>query len=234
MHIAIIMDGNGRWATARHLPRSAGHRAGAQAVNVTVEAAARARISTLTLYAFSAANWERPMAEVDRLFTLLRRYLLTQTQRCLEQSIRVNVIGRRDRIPVRLRQVIEHSERVTAECSGMHLRLAVDYSSQRSILATCGQLPSDGSMDRPQFLARMAAVDHSVVPAPAVDLLIRTGGEKRLSDFLLWECAYAELLFVDRLWPDFGADDFEQALTAYAGRDRRFGRVPDIARAHHG
>jgi undecaprenyl diphosphate synthase len=232
MHIAIIMVGNGRWATRRHLPRSAGHRAGAQAVTVTVEAAARHRISTLTLYAFSAANWDRPRAEVEGLFTLLRRYLLTQTQRCLEQSIRLNVIGRRDRIGPRLRRVIEYSERVTAECSGMHLRIAVDYSSRHSILAACGQ--PDGAIDGPRFLARLAAVDHAVQPAPEVDLLIRTGGEKRLSDFLLWECAYTELLFMDCLWPDFGTKEFEQAILEYTRRDRRFGRVPDIAGAQHG
>jgi undecaprenyl diphosphate synthase len=228
------MDGNGRWATRHQLPRSAGHRAGAQAVNAAVEAAARHRISTLTLYAFSAANWDRPRAEVDALFTLLRRYLWTQTQRCLEQSIRLSVIGRRDRISPSLRRVIEHAERVTAECSGMNLRLAVDYSSQRSILETCGHLRSDRSIEASQFLARLAVVDHSLVPAPAVDLLIRTGGEKRLSDFLLWECAYAELLFMDCLWPDFGAADFEQALGEYARRDRRFGRIAESARAQHG
>jgi len=234
MHIAIIMDGNGRWATRRHLPRSAGHRAGAQAVTVTVEAAARHRISTLTLYAFSAANWDRPTAEVEGLFTLLRRYLLTQTQRCLEQSIRLNVIGRRDRLSPRLRRLIEHSERVTAICSGMQLRIAVDYSSRRSIRTACGPLVSNGAIDGPQFLARLAAVDHSLAPAPDVDLLIRTGGEKRLSDFLLWECAYAELLFVNCSWPDFGTKEFEQAILEYTRRDRRFGRVPDIAGAQHG
>src|SRR3981189_2499749 len=137
MHSAIIMDGNGRWAARRHLPRSAGHRAGAKAVNAVVEAAARHGITTLTLYAFSAANWSRPTGEVSALFALLRRHLLTQTRRCLEQSIRINVIGRRGRLSADLRQSIEQSERATAHCPGMRLRIAVDYSAQHSLIETC-------------------------------------------------------------------------------------------------
>ncbi len=225
MHIAVIMDGNGRWAARRHLPRTAGHRAGAKAVDAIVTAAAREGIDTLTLYAFSADNWNRPPAEVSGLFTLLRRHLLTQTQRCLEQSIRLNVIGRRDRIHPGLLKAIEHSEHTTAHCSGMHLRIAIDYSAQHSLLETCRRLQLESGADKSRFIECLAEVDHAVVPAPAVDLLIRTGGEKRLSDFLLWECAYAELHFVDALWPDFDAPAFEQALTEYARRDRRFGRV---------
>ena len=223
MHVAIIMDGNGRWAARRHLPRTAGHRAGAKAVDAIVTAAARRRISTLTLYAFSAANWNRPRAEVSGLFTLLRRYLLTQTQRCLEQSIRINVIGRRDRLSVELLQLIERSERATGHCAGMQLRIAVDYSAQHSLLEACRRLRAQADIDRSRFLEELAAVDHAGAAAPDVDLLIRTGGEKRLSDFLLWECAYAELLFVDSLWPDFDAVAFEDALTEFARRDRRFG-----------
>ena len=234
MHIAIIMDGNGRWATRRHLPRSAGHRAGAKAADAIVEAAARHGVATLSLYAFSAANWQRPKSEVKALFALLRRQLLTQTQRCLDQSVRINVIGRRDRLGPGLCELIEHSERTTAQCTAMTLRIAVDYSSQYSLMKAGDSPPGESGRDRGAFIERLAAVDHAVTPAPAVDLLIRTGGEKRLSDFLLWECAYAELLFVDCLWPDFAALDFDQAIEEYNRRNRRFGRIIDAAHASSG
>ena len=225
MHVAIIMDGNGRWAACRHLPRTAGHRAGAKAVDAVVAAAARQGINTLTLYAFSSDNWNRPSAEVSALFTLFRRHLLTQTQRCLEQSIRINVIGRRDRLGEGLRRLIERSEQATAHCAGMHLRIAIDYSSQHSLLEACRRLQGEGALDKARFGECLGQVDHAATAAPDVDLLIRTGGEKRLSDFLLWECAYAELHFVEALWPDFDEPAFEQALAEYARRDRRFGRI---------
>jgi undecaprenyl diphosphate synthase len=231
MHIAIIMDGNGRWAVRRRLPRTAGHRAGAKAVDVVVEAAARHRIDTLTLYAFSAANWQRPEAEVRGLFTLFRRYLLTQTRRCLEQSIRINVIGRRDRLSAGLCQLIERSETLTAHCSAMHLRIAVDYSARDGLVETCRRLKSECDLDRSSFVEQLAKVDHSDVPVTEVDLLIRTGGEKRLSDFLLWECAYAELHFTDCLWPDFDEVAFKRALQDYSTRDRRFGAISEVTRA---
>ena len=231
MHIAIIMDGNGRWAARRGLPRSAGHRAGAKTVDAIVTAAARRGVNTLTLYAFSAANWERPTAEVRALFTLLRRHLLTQTRRCLEHAIRLNVIGRRDRISPGLVRVIEHSERATAHCTGMQLRIAVDYSAQHALLEACRALRGEREIDASRFAAQLGAVDHSMGPAPPVDLLMRTGGEQRLSDFLLWECAYAELYFLDCLWPDFSAAQFDAALAEFARRDRRFGRILEPARA---
>lgn len=230
MHIAIIMDGNGRWAARRNLPRSAGHRAGAKTVDAIVAAAARRGIDTLTLYAFSAANWERPAPEVRALFALLRRHLLTQTRRCLEHSIRLNVIGRRDRIGSALVRVIEHSERATAHCTGMHLRIAVDYSAQHALLEACRTLQGQQTIDPARFAAQLGAVDHSLGPASPVDLLIRTGGEQRLSDFLLWECAYAELCFSECLWPDFDADQFDRALAEFARRDRRFGRIIEPVR----
>ena len=225
MHVAIIMDGNGRWAVQRGLPRSAGHRAGARAVDIIVEAAARAKVGTLTLYAFSAANWARPKAEVGALFALLRRYLASQTPRCLQQSIRIEIIGRRDRLSPQLLETIESSERATAHCSGMRLRIAVDYSAQQTILETCRRMMQQERVDRSRFIEILAQVDHSTLATPDVDLLIRTGGEKRLSDFLLWECAYAELHFVESYWPDFNATAFDQALEAYSRRQRRFGRI---------
>jgi len=223
MHVGIIMDGNGRWAKRRHLPRSAGHRRGAQAVDAVVTAAAQRRIDTLTLYAFSAANWQRPQTEVETLMALFRRYLLSQTPRCVEQSIRVNVIGRRDRLNSELLAAIEASEAATAHGSGMQLRIAVDYSAQHSLMSMCAA--ASAPTDRHDFLARLAQIDHSP-PVCEVDLLIRTGGEKRLSDFLLWECAYAELYFLDCMWPDFDESAFDAALKEFNRRERRFGALP--------
>jgi undecaprenyl diphosphate synthase len=225
MHIAIIMDGNGRWASQRGLPRTAGHRAGAKSVDKVVEAAARHGIGTLSLYAFSADNWHRPQTEVSSLFTLLRRYLLTQTPRCLERSIRINVVGRRDRLGQELLRAIEHSERTTAHCAGMRLRIAVDYSARHTLLESCRRMALESAIDRSRFAEHLANVDHSLTITPDVDLLIRTGGEKRLSDFLLWECAYAELYFVDSFWPDFDEFAFAQALDEYRKRERRFGQI---------
>ncbi|MDY6947294.1 MAG: polyprenyl diphosphate synthase [Pseudomonadota bacterium] len=224
MHVAIIMDGNGRWAVQRGLPRTAGHRAGADAVDSVVTAAARCGVDVLTLYAFSCANWQRPRAEVRSLFSLFRRYLKEQTRRCLEQSIRLNIIGRRDRLDRRLLQSIEHSERSTALCRGMILRIAVDYSAQWSLMHASDASRELAHIDHAEFTKQLAAVNHSVEVAE-VDLLVRTGGERRLSDFLLWECAYAELHFTPQLWPDFNAEDFAGALEDFSGRDRRFGRI---------
>ena len=225
LHIAIIMDGNGRWAQRRGMPRSAGHVHGAKAVNGIVEAAARAEIGTLTLYAFSSDNWGRPSLEVDALMRLLQRYLTTETRQCIERSIRINVIGRRDRLRPSLVRAIEYSERLTAACSRMHLRIAIDYSSQHSILEAARAAPRDGGLSIEKFADLLAHVEHSVLDTGAVDLLIRTGGEQRLSDFLLWDCAYAELYFTDRLWPDFGEAELRTALADYARRQRRFGKV---------
>ena len=234
MHIAIIMDGNGRWATQRHLPRTAGHRAGAKAVSTIVEAAARRGVDILSLYAFSAANWGRPQSEVSALFTLLRRYLMTETRRCLEQSIRINIFGRRDRLSADLLRVIENSEQLTAHGAKMQLRIAVDYSAQHSLLTASRRMALDHDAGHARFAEHLAAVDNSI-SAPAVDLLIRTGGEKRLSDFLLWECAYAELHFVDCCWPDFDEQAFANALQEYSRRERRFGLVPPpLARSSNG
>ncbi|HWJ34739.1 MAG TPA: polyprenyl diphosphate synthase [Steroidobacteraceae bacterium] len=227
MHVAIIMDGNGRWATHRGLPRTAGHIEGAKAVRTAVETAARAGIDTLTLYAFSAANWTRPAAEIAALMKLFGQYLFSETRRCVEQSIRVNVIGRRDRLSENLLRSIEQSERLSAACSGMNLRVAVDYSSQYSILqaarSAARRCADDAEISVDDFELSLNEVDHSARATGPVDLLIRTGNERRLSDFLLWECAYAELHFSDCLWPEFDEARFRRALSDYAGRQRRFG-----------
>jgi undecaprenyl diphosphate synthase len=227
MHVAIIMDGNGRWATHRGLPRAAGHAEGAKSVRTVVEAAAREGIDTLTLYAFSAANWARPPAEIAALMKLFGQYLFSETRRCVEQSICVNVIGRRDRLSDNLLRSIEQSERLSATCTGMHLRVAVDYSSQYS-LTKAAELAARGAAANSELTAddierSLHEVDHSARNAGPVDLLIRTGNERRLSDFLLWECAYAELHFTECLWPEFDEARFRHALSDYAGRQRRFG-----------
>jgi undecaprenyl diphosphate synthase len=228
MHVAIIMDGNGRWAGRRALPRTGGHIEGARNVRRIVEAAAAAGTGTLTLYAFSSDNWGRPAREVAALLKLFQRYLLTETERCIAQQVRLNIIGRRDRLGPELLRAVEHGERQTAHCTSMHLRMAVDYSARHSILlAAAGGVAASATTDEfTQFRSRLDAVNNSA-PAPDVDLLIRTGGDQRLSDFLLWECAYAELYFTDCLWPDFAAADFGRALEDFSRRQRRFGKVAE-------
>ncbi len=219
-HVAIIMDGNGRWAIERGLPRPAGHRAGADAVRRVVEAAPPAGIDLLTLYAFSADNWNRPQYEVEALMTLLQRFLATETARCVESGVRLNVIGRRDRLSPALVRLIESSEAATAGCRKLRLRLAIDYSSRDAIArASCDKCSAHS------FRQRLALAIHADSIIEDVDLLIRTGREKRLSDFLLFEAAYAELHFSDRLWPDFDASDLADALSDYRTRERRFGAV---------
>ncbi|MEJ0007910.1 MAG: polyprenyl diphosphate synthase [Steroidobacteraceae bacterium] len=233
MHVAIIMDGNGRWAGRRGLLRTAGHIEGARTVRRIVEAAASAGVGTLTLYAFSSDNWGRPPREVAALLKLFRRYLLTETERCIDQQVRLNIIGRRDRLGPELLRAVEHGERQTAQCTGMHLRMAVDYSARHSILkAAAGSSDTGGAAtdEFTQFRSRLNAVNHSA-PAPDVDLLIRTGGDQRLSDFLLWECAYAELYFTELLWPDFAGADFGNALEDFSRRQRRYGKVAETLTA---
>ncbi len=225
MHVAIIMDGNGRWAMERDLPRTAGHIEGAKAVRTAVETAARAGIETLTLYAFSSANWARPAAETAALMRLFAQYLFTETRRCIEQSIRLNVIGRRDRLGENLLRSIEQSERSSAGGTGMLLRIAVDYSSQHSIVEAARRSNQHDDLSNEDFHRLLHEVDHCAHPASPVDLLIRTGRERRLSDFLLWECAFAELHFSDCLWPDFDERQFQRALDDYSGRQRRFGAL---------
>jgi undecaprenyl diphosphate synthase len=231
LHIAILLDGNGRWAAARGLPRSEGHRAGVAAVRRIVRAAPSMGIGTLSLYAFSANNWERPSGEVISLLGLLENYLRADAAECAAHGVRLSVIGRRDRIPRSLLDAIEAAERITAGGRTLELRIALDYSSREAILrASCWMLSSLEVSDR-EFARRLGQVTHAGGPAPDVDLLIRTGGERRLSDFLLWECAYAELLFTPRMWPEFEAADLAAAVEDFLGRERRFGRLPETAAA---
>jgi undecaprenyl diphosphate synthase len=218
-HTAIIMDGNGRWATRRGMPRQAGHAAGVEALGRVVEAAPDLGIGTLTVYAFSSDNWQRPTAEVGALMGLLRRYVEAETRRLAEGGARLTVIGRRDRLPVDIANAIARAERATAGGTKLHLRVAVDYSARDAILDAAATAAGAGDLTREGLSRLLTGQDghHDV------DLLIRTGGEKRLSDFLLWECAYAELYFTDRLWPDFGPDDLAAAVSSFNARERRFG-----------
>ncbi len=225
LHVAIIMDGNGRWATRRGLPRAVGHRAGARAVRRVVEAARRRGVGTLTLYAFSSDNWRRPAAEVEALMGLFGRYLGEEARRCVENGIRLRVIGRRDRLVAPLVAAIDVAEARTAGGTAMELRIAVDYSGRDAILEAVALLPRDDAPTREALLRALGRAGQG--GAPEVDLLVRTGGERRTSDFLTWESAYAELYFTDRLWPDAGAGDLDEALAWFGGRQRRFGGLPE-------
>ncbi len=221
LHVAIIMDGNGRWATKRGLPRVAGHREGAKAVRRVVEAAPELGVGDLTLYAFSSDNWRRPNSEVSALMEMFERYLASETANCVKNGIRLSVIGRRDRLNAALKRAIPEAEATTRGGRNLHLRLAVDYSARDAILSAAERMRTGGEATR----ERLA----EAIGIPDVDLLIRTGGEQRLSDFLLWECAYAELFFTPRMWPEFGREDLEAALQHFAQRERRFGAVKPSA-----
>jgi undecaprenyl diphosphate synthase len=203
IHAGIIMDGNGRWAQQRGLPRIMGHRAGAAAVRRAIEAAPDAGIHILTLYAFSSDNWRRPPDEVGALMELLQDHLTREARECARKGVRVEVIGRRDRLSRVLTEAIARTEELTRAGTRLHLRIAIDYSGRDAIRR--GEI------------------------GPDLDLLIRTGGEQRLSDFLLWEAAYAELVFLRGMWPDFSGADLEMAVERYRMRDRRFGGIPAAA-----
>lgn len=223
-HVAAIMDGNGRWARRRGLPRSTGHARGAKAVRRTIEAAPRLGINVLSLYAFSCDNWKRPRTEVDALMDLFERYLESEVQRCIDNGVRIVVFGRRDRLRPSLLERIDSTEDATLSGSRLLVRLAVDYSSRWAILqAARGAGHASDSRSFENSLMRAVC---SPTQVGEVDLLIRTGGERRLSDFLLWECAYTELHFTDCLWPDFGETDLILALEDYLGRERRYGGLP--------
>lgn len=225
LHVAILMDGNGRWAASRGLPRSAGHRSGVEAVRRIVRAAPHLGIGTLTLFAFSSDNWQRDPQEVGALFGLLEKFFFTEAFRAHEHNMRISIIGRRDRLPSTLLAAIESVQSATAQNTGLDLRIAVDYSAREALLRTACWMISSREITQHEFSRRLADVTHARDRSPDVDLLIRTGGEQRLSDFLLWECAYAELHFTDRMWPDFTAADLEAAVGDFRSRDRRFGAV---------
>lgn len=224
-HVAINMDGNGRWALMRGQPREAGHVAGASAVRRTIESAPELGITTLTLYAFSSDNWRRPQGEVDNLMHLFHQYLDSECGHLAKRGVRFSVIGRRDRISDSLRRRIEHVEERTCEGSVLHIRIAIDYSARGALLAAAARVANGPPPTREEFERSMCEALHAPAGTRDVDLLIRTGGEMRLSDFLLWESAYAELYFTDVMWPDFTGADLAGAVQAFAARDRRYGGV---------
>jgi len=224
LHVGIIMDGNGRWATRRGLSRLRGHEAGVEAIRRVVEAAPTQGIVTLTLYAFSADNWRRPKAEVAALMALLRFYLANEVESLVRNSVRLTVIGRRDRLPNGIAGAITRAEAATADGDVLHLRIAVDYSARDSILNAVARAAALSDLTREAF-------SDLVTGEPGlrdVDLIIRTSGEKRLSDFLLWEGAYAELHFTERMWPEFDAEDLADALASFSRRERRFGGLEQL------
>jgi len=226
LHLAIIMDGNGRWAEGRGWSRSRGHRAGADAVERVVRSAPDFGIRTVTLYSFSSDNWSRPQSEVRLLMALFARFLRTKVEMCRRDGVRLSVIGRRDRLPGALVAAIEKAESATQDGDRVHLRLAVDYSARDAIVLAAGWA-AGRKLSRDEFRDLLARAHHAEPSTPDVDLLIRTGKEKRLSDFLLWECAYAELYFTDQLWPDFTSEDLAAAVEEFHRRNRRFGGLPN-------
>jgi undecaprenyl diphosphate synthase len=228
-HVAINMDGNGRWALLRGQPREAGHVAGASAVRRTVESAPRLGITTLTLYAFSSDNWRRPEREVNNLMRLFQEYLDSERDRLTDRGVRVSVIGRRDRISGSLGRSIALIEERTSQGTALHIRIAIDYSARDGLLAAAGRIAKGMAPTREAFERSLYEAIHAPSGTRDVDLLIRTGGEQRLSDFLLWESAYAELYFSDVLWPDFTGADLASAVQAFAARDRRHGGIQRTA-----
>jgi undecaprenyl diphosphate synthase len=223
-HVAIIMDGNGRWAKRRSLPRVAGHRAGIQPVRVTVETCARLGLRALTLYAFSVENWKRPRAEVDMLWRLLRLYLRAELPDMARNDIRFQAIGRIGALPDFVRVELEETERATAGNRGLQLNLAINYGGRAELVDAVKSLVADGvEIDEAAISARLYTAG---MPDP--DLLIRTSGEMRVSNFLLWQIAYAELYVTETLWPDFSRTELLRAILDYQKRDRRFGGIREV------
>ena len=227
LHVAIICDGNGRWATSRALSRSAGHRAGAEAARRVIRCAPHLGIHTLTLFALSSANWARPAAEVAAILQILHEYLVAETSHCLEEGIRLTIIGRRDRLPANLREAIADSEALTANGRKLHLRLAVDYSARHTIFQAASKFYKVTDLSSEAFSNILAEVQRG--GSTDVDLLIRTGGEQRLSDFLLWECAFAEFCFLPKRWPDFTPKDLRDMVKEFEQRERTRGGLPHEA-----
>ncbi len=231
-HVAIIMDGNGRWAKKRYLPREAGHYAGMGAVRETVRAACDMGLQNLTLFAFSSENWKRPKTEVGALMGLFRAYFRSDMDELVERNVRMRIIGHRGRVANDIQQMIQDSESRTAQNTGLNLTFAFDYGGQEEIIAATRELAraaADGRLDPETITPELFAQRLFTAGTPDPDLIIRTSGEHRLSNFLLWQSAYAELLFVDTLWPDFDRAALSAALEQFAARDRRFGALDSEA-----
>jgi undecaprenyl diphosphate synthase len=229
-HVAIIMDGNGRWATRRGLPRVEGHRRGKDAVRAVVETARRLGIPYLSLYAFSSENWNRPRSEVNALMSLLRRYLTTELRKMMRNQIRLVAIGNLKRLPEAVQEALRRNVEATRDNTGLTVVLAVSYGGREEITGAMREMAREvrcGNLD-PEDICEDTVSQHlSTAGIPDPDLLIRTSGEMRLSNFLLWQIAYAEILTTPTLWPDFSEAEFVSALSHYQGRERRFGRTPE-------
>lgn len=226
-HVAVIMDGNGRWAKARGLPRTAGHKMGVDAARRCVRAAGELGIRYITLFGFSNENWSRPSSEISDLMGLLRLYLRSEAAELHKNGVRLRVIGRRDRLSADIVTMIEETERLTAGNTVLNLTIALDYGGKQDIVEAARAVAASGDeITEDAIEARLMTAD---LPAP--DLLIRTSGEQRISNFMLWQCAYSEFVFMDVLWPDFGREQLEAALADYAQRQRRFGAVSDDSAA---
>ncbi len=225
-HVAVIMDGNGRWAQRRHLPRTAGHRAGIKAVRATVEHSARRGVGALTLFAFSSENWRRPPDEVDMLMKLFVEVIGRELDELDEQGVRLRFIGDRSTLAERSREGMQAAEQRTAGNTRLLLNVAVSYGGRWDILAAARRVAArarDGSLDPTALDEAAFGRELELGDCPDPDLFIRTGGEHRISNFLLWNLAYTELYFCDTLWPDFGAADYDAAIECFARRERRFG-----------
>ena len=227
-HVAIIMDGNGRWARKRHLPREAGHVAGVAAVRETVRAAVDMGLENLTLFAFSSENWKRPKTEVGALMGLFRRFFNSDMDELVAKGCRIRIIGHRGRVADDIHSMIEDAERRSVANKGMNLTFAFDYGAQEEIVAAARELARaarDGRLDPETITPELFASRLFTSALPEPDLIIRTSGERRLSNFLLWQSAYAEMLFIYTLWPDFGRADLAAALETFSQRERRFGAL---------
>jgi undecaprenyl diphosphate synthase len=227
-HVAIIMDGNGRWARKRHLPREAGHVAGVAAVRETVRAAVDMGLENLTLFAFSSENWKRPKTEVGALMGLFRRFFVSDMDELLAKCCRIRIIGHRGRVADDIYRMIEQAETRSVDNKGLNLTFAFDYGAQEEIALAARELARaarDGRLDPESITPELFASRLFTNALPEPDLIVRTSGEHRLSNFLLWQSAYAELLFVETLWPDFGRAELAAALEHFARRERRFGAL---------
>ncbi len=228
LHVAIIMDGNGRWARARGLPRTMGHRQGAEAARKTIRAAAEAGVTHLTLFGFSSENWKRPRAEVQYLMGLLRTYLRRNVDELHDAGVRLSVIGEREALPPDIVDLIADAERQTRDNAGLHLTIALNYGGRADIVAAARRLAAQveaGTLAAEEIDEAAFGAHLSTVGLPDPDLMIRTSGEQRISNFLLWQLAYAEMMFVEKYWPDFTGEDLVAALAEFRRRDRRFGAV---------
>ncbi len=230
-HVGIIMDGNGRWANLRGLPRVEGHREGAQRSKDVIKAAIDLGVNALTLYAFSLENWKRPQEEISTLMELLKVYLKTEIEELLERGVVFRVIGNREKLPEAVRMLIEHTEALSSMNTGMTLVLALSYSGKDEIIRAIKRMTEKG-YDLSNLDESTLESNLDTAGLPPVDLIIRTSGEERTSNFLIWQAAYAELYFTDTLWPDFTKEEFLSAIHNYQQRERRFGALPESVVLH--